>query len=85
MTQLAGGSFIVIGENIHATRVVLRSGARVVALPDGRPALPFTDESHAERLQAAAVDEQLEEVGLGLELHMLDARDPGLEASANAA
>ena len=50
MTQLAGGPFIVIGENIHATRVVLRSGARVVALPDGRPALPFTDESHAERL-----------------------------------
>ena len=50
MTQLAGGPFIVIGENIHATRVVLRSGARVVALPDGWPALPFTDESHAERL-----------------------------------
>jgi Pterin binding enzyme len=50
MNQRAGGPFIVIGENIHATRVVLRGGARVVALADGRPALPFTDESGAERL-----------------------------------
>jgi 5-methyltetrahydrofolate--homocysteine methyltransferase len=50
MTQRAGGPFIVIGENIHATRVVLRGGARVVTLADGRPALPFADESGAERL-----------------------------------
>lgn len=42
--------FIVIAENIHATRVVLRGGQRVVALPDGRPALQFIDESGAERL-----------------------------------
>ena len=50
MTQLPYGPFIVIGENIHATRVVLRGGQRVVTLPDGRPALPFTDEADAERL-----------------------------------
>ena len=51
MTQRAGGPFIVIGENIHATRVVLRGGAaRRRRSPDGRPALPFTDESGAERL-----------------------------------
>jgi len=50
MSMLPGGSFVVIGENIHATRVVLRGGQRVVALDDGRPALPFTDESDAERL-----------------------------------
>ena len=49
MTTLPGGPFIVIGENIHATRVVLRVGARVVALPDGRPALQFTDDGDAER------------------------------------
>lgn len=42
--------FVVIGENIHATRVLLRSGARVASLPDGGPALPFTDEDGAERL-----------------------------------
>ncbi len=50
MTDTARGRFIVIGENIHATRVLLRSGARVASLPDGRPALPFTDDDGAERL-----------------------------------
>ncbi len=50
MTETAHGSFIVIGENIHATRVLLRSGARVTELPDGRPALPFTDEDGTARL-----------------------------------
>jgi len=49
MTEIRG-PFIVIGENIHATRVVLRGGARVAALPDGQPALPFTDEAGVERL-----------------------------------
>jgi hypothetical protein len=50
MTTLPGGPFIVIGENIHATRVVLRSGSRVVSLADGQPALPFTDEAGVDRL-----------------------------------
>jgi len=50
MTGTAPRLFLVIGENIHATRVLLRSGARVAALPDGRPALPFTDELGVERL-----------------------------------
>jgi 5-methyltetrahydrofolate--homocysteine methyltransferase len=50
MTDTLRGPFIVIGENIHATRVVLRGGQRVVALLDGRPALPFTDESGTDRL-----------------------------------
>ena len=44
MTDTVRGPFIVIGENIHATRVLLRTGARVASLPDGRPALPFTDD-----------------------------------------
>lgn len=50
MTDTARGPFIVIGENIHATRVLLRNGARVGSLPDGRPALPFTDDDGAARL-----------------------------------
>ena len=50
MTDTVRGPFIVIGENIHATRVLLRNGARVSSLPDGRPALPFTDDDGAERL-----------------------------------
>jgi len=43
-------SFIVIGENIHATRVLVRGGARVAALPDGSPALPFADDGGEQRL-----------------------------------
>ena len=50
MTDTVLGPFIVIGENIHATRVLLRSGARVASLPDGRPALPFTDDDGAAQL-----------------------------------
>jgi 5-methyltetrahydrofolate--homocysteine methyltransferase len=50
MTEMPRDPFIVIGENIHATRVVLRGGPRVVTLPDGRPALPFTDEANVEQL-----------------------------------
>ena len=50
MTEMPRSPFIVIGENIHATRVVLRGGQRVVALPDGRSALPFKDEADVERL-----------------------------------
>ena len=59
MTDTVRGPFIVIGENIHATRVLLRSGARVASLPDGRPALPFTDDEGAAQLLAvpdAALD-----------------------------
>ena len=37
MTDTVRGPFIVIGENIHATRVLLRNGARVASLP-GRSA-----------------------------------------------
>jgi 5-methyltetrahydrofolate--homocysteine methyltransferase len=50
MNGAPGTPFIVIAENIHATRVVLRGGQRVVALPDGRPALPFIDDARADRL-----------------------------------
>ncbi len=50
MTERAARPFIVIGENIHATRVVLRGGPRVATLPDGGPALPFTDEAATEQL-----------------------------------
>jgi len=50
MTDTVRGPFIVIGENIHATRVLLRNGARVTSLPDGRPGLPFTDEGGTERV-----------------------------------
>jgi Pterin binding enzyme len=44
------GPFIVIGENIHASRVVRRDGQRVASLSDGRPGLPFVDEAHRVRM-----------------------------------
>jgi len=36
-------NFIVIGENIHTTRVLLRKGKHIAVLPDGREAVRFTD------------------------------------------
>jgi 5-methyltetrahydrofolate--homocysteine methyltransferase len=47
---MPNSAFIVIGENIHATRVLLRSGVRVTTLADGRPALPFMNEDGTQRL-----------------------------------
>ena len=36
--------FTIIGENIHATRVVLRNGRRAITLDSGIEAIPFEDE-----------------------------------------
>ena len=41
--------FSVIGENIHATRVLLRKGRRVVTLDDGTEAVPFKGDSGEQR------------------------------------
>ena len=42
--------FVTIGENIHATRVVLRKGIRVKVLPDGTEAVTYRGESGQRRL-----------------------------------
>ncbi len=42
--------FVIIGENIHATRVVLRNGRRAVTLEDGTEAVPFQTQSGERRL-----------------------------------
>jgi 5-methyltetrahydrofolate--homocysteine methyltransferase len=49
-TTNRGTALTVIGENIHATRVVLRAGKYGTTTPDGRPAVRFTDASGVERL-----------------------------------
>jgi 5-methyltetrahydrofolate--homocysteine methyltransferase len=41
--------FIVIGENIHTTRVVLRQGKRVARTPEGSEAVVYSDESGDKR------------------------------------
>jgi 5-methyltetrahydrofolate--homocysteine methyltransferase len=45
-----GRPFTIIGENIHATRVVLRSGRRVATTADGRDALAFAGPDGSPRL-----------------------------------
>ena len=41
--------FTIVGENIHATRVVLRNGRRAVTLDDGTEAVPFKGRSGERR------------------------------------
>ncbi|MCH7735140.1 MAG: hypothetical protein IH961_07980, partial [Chloroflexi bacterium] len=45
MSKVIGGpdDFTVIGENIHASRVVLRNGRRAVTLDDGTEAVTWKD------------------------------------------
>jgi Pterin binding enzyme len=49
--------FIVIGENIHTTRVIRRSSPKHVEGPGG-PSIAFTDERGARRLLPIPVEEQ---------------------------
>ncbi len=48
-TTRAGTPFVVIGENIHATRTVLRTGRHIVLAADGREAVAFADTSGTAR------------------------------------
>ena len=41
--------FTIVGENIHATRVLLRNGKRVVTLDNGTEAVPFKGDSGEQR------------------------------------
>jgi hypothetical protein len=52
MIQTGRGPFLVIGENIHATRVLRRTSHVLDSLADGSPALRYTDEDEADRLLA---------------------------------
>ena len=47
--RIAGKDFVVIGENIHATRVLLRKSERIAANEQGEEAIVFTDEDGASR------------------------------------
>lgn len=49
-TSSTGRRLIVIGENLHATRVVKRDGPAMTQAPDGRPAIAFTDAAGERRL-----------------------------------
>ena len=45
----AARDFVVIGENIHATRVLLRKSERIAANEEGEEAIAFVDEDGATR------------------------------------
>jgi 5-methyltetrahydrofolate--homocysteine methyltransferase len=60
-TTRSGGPFAIIGENIHATRTVLRSGRHVATAPDGRESLRFETEVGGERF--LAIPEAIKEGG----------------------
>jgi 5-methyltetrahydrofolate--homocysteine methyltransferase len=49
-TSTTGRSLLVIGENLHATRVVKRDGKSATTAEDGRPALAFSDVDGASRV-----------------------------------
>ncbi len=67
--------FIVVGENIHCTRVVKRDGSRVAKLADGREGLPFKFDGQSrflplpsdwERISPALAAGNIKHAALGL-------------------
>ena len=42
--------FTIVGENIHATRVLLRNGRRATTLDDGTEVVPFKGDDGEDRL-----------------------------------
>jgi hypothetical protein len=53
-----GDDFTVIGENVHATRIIRTTDVRVGADDDGREAIAFVDGSGANRWLAVSEDER---------------------------
>jgi 5-methyltetrahydrofolate--homocysteine methyltransferase len=78
--------FIIIGENIHASRVVRRDGVRIGATPDGRPAVRVPLAGGGEGL--LPVPESIQntrEFGAGRVKHVMTAVLEGLAAGPDAA
>ena len=55
----AAREFVVIGENIHATRVLLRKSERIAANEEGEEAIAFVDEDGATRHLRIPEEEKL--------------------------
>ncbi len=87
MTDAAGATpFIVIGENIHTSRVVKRDGARGGVAPDGRPGVRFPDGDGGEAwvpLPASIIESKEFETG-GRIKHVMAAVRVGLAGGADA-
>lgn len=86
MTSHAAPRFIIIGENIHTSRVVKRDGARGGVMPDGRPAIRFPDGAGGEAwlpLPAAITDSSEFTTG-GRIKHVMAAVQAGLADGPDA-
>jgi Pterin binding enzyme len=77
--MIAPSEFVVIGENIHATRIVKRSGPRVTTDEHGREAVVFTDVAgghrqlpvpEAEQQSAAYVEGKVKHVRIAIQAAM---------------
>lgn len=87
MKQADGGTqFIIIGENIHCSRVVKRDGARGGVAPDGRPGVRFPDGEGGEAwlpLPASIIESKEFETSARIK-HVMAAVRQGLAGGAEA-
>ena len=83
---VAAPPFIVIGENIHTSRVVRRDGARIAARPDGTPAVrvPLGDGEADGLLPVPPVVQETREFASGRVKHVMVAVLEGVAAGPDA-
>jgi 5-methyltetrahydrofolate--homocysteine methyltransferase len=80
-----GAPFQVIGENIHATRVLKRAGRHAVELDDGRVGIGFEDPDGTRRVLPVHPDlEAGRDLAAGRIKHVASAIRWGLDGGANA-
>jgi 5-methyltetrahydrofolate--homocysteine methyltransferase len=79
-----GPPFHVIGENIHASRVVKRDGARMGELPDGRPAVRVPVDGGEALLPVPDAIIETNDFRQGRVKHVMVAMRHGLEATEHA-
>lgn len=78
-------NFIVIGENVHTTRVIRNRDPRFVPAEDGGPAIRFVDADGEERLLPVAEQEQAtQEYQEGRVKHVRTALRQAMEGGANS-
>jgi hypothetical protein len=78
-------SFVVIGENIHTSRVVRRDGVRIGSLPDGRPAVRVPIDGGEGLLPVPAVVQETREFEAGRVKHVMTAVLEGVARGPEAA
>lgn len=80
----AGRPFLVIGENIHATRVLKRGGRHAVELPGGEVGIGFGDGDGAQALPVHPAIAAARDFGAGKVKHVASAIRWGLDGGQHA-